>query len=77
MTEHQQNENLASISVSAQLGEIRRDILKAGNELEKRIYGRAGGLVNDLLTGLEGHSCRIAFIGQVKAGKSSLINALI
>lgn len=33
--------------------------------------------MNDLLTGLEGHSCRIAFIGQVKAGKSSLINALI
>ncbi len=41
------------------------------------MHGRAGGLVNDLLSGLEGHTCRIAFIGQVKAGKSSLINALI
>jgi signal recognition particle receptor subunit beta len=77
MTEQHQNENPAFAGVSAPLGEVRRDILRVGDELEKRVHGRAGGLVNDLLSGLEGHTCRIAFIGQVKAGKSSLINALI
>lgn len=43
MTEHRQNENLASISVSTQLGEVRRDILKAGNELEKRFTAARAG----------------------------------
>ncbi len=77
MTMHRDIENITRIGVSTKLGEIRNDILKCGNELEKRIHGRIGGLVSDLLKELEAHTCRIAFIGQVKAGKSSLINALI
>jgi ethanolamine utilization protein EutP (predicted NTPase) len=77
IAKNRRGENLASISVSTKVGEIRNGILKSGNELEKGSHGRVGELVNDLLTELENHSCRIAFIGQVKAGKSSLINALI
>ena len=77
MSEQLQNGNSAFATITTQLGEVRKDILRAGNELEKRVHGRVGDLVNDLLSGLERHTCRIAFIGQVKAGKSSLINALL
>lgn len=77
MAELREYENLTNISISAKLGEIREDVLECGKELEKEVHGRVGGLVSDLLNELEGHACRIAFIGQVKAGKSSLINALI
>lgn len=77
MAEQQHSENITNIGVSTKLGEIRNAILLRGNELERRVHPRIGELVNDTLKEIEEHSCRIAFVGQVKAGKSSLINALI
>jgi GTP-binding protein EngB required for normal cell division len=72
-----ENDNLTNIRVSTKLGEVRNSILERGIELQRNIPVPMGAFVNDLLKQLEGHVCRIAFIGQVKAGKSSIINALI
>lgn len=69
--------NLINIGVSSKLGEIKANILKTGNELEKELHSGVAGFVSDTLNEFESHVCRIAFIGQIKAGKSSLINALI
>src|SRR5208337_4119878 len=76
-TESHANENLTNIGVSAKLGEIRTALIECGNRLEKVVHARVGGLAIDLLNEIEGQTCRIAFIGQVNAGKSSLINARI
>ncbi|MGA7324892.1 MAG: dynamin family protein [Rhodomicrobium sp.] len=69
--------SLQDIGVSTKLCKIRNDVIGYGNALEKEIDGRVNELVSDLLRELESCACRVAFVGQVKAGKSSLINALI
>ncbi len=69
--------SLTDARITSRLGEVKRRILQLGEELEGSVNGRVGGFVNGLLSDLETHSCRIAVIGQIKAGKSTLINALI
>ncbi len=73
-------ENFASLTdarITSRLGDMKRRVLELGEELQSAIHSRIGVFVSSLLTDLEAHSCRIAVIGQIKAGKSSLINALI
>jgi signal recognition particle receptor subunit beta len=59
------------------LGEIRNALLRLGTLLSDKLDERVTWLINDTLKRLEQNKARIAFIGQVKAGKSSVINALM
>lgn len=69
--------SLTDARITSRLGEVKRRIIKLGEELEGTVHGRVGSFVGDLISDLHTHSCRIAVIGQIKAGKSTLINALI
>jgi len=68
--------SLTDVSVTTRLGQIKRELLALGEQVEGVVHQRVAGFVVDRLKEIEGHSCRIAVIGQIKAGKSSLINAL-
>lgn len=56
---------------------IRTQLCELSEQLEGLLEGPAQDLVKDAQRVLQTMVCRIAVIGQVKAGKSSLINALI
>ena len=62
---------------AASLDEIRTDLIVWGKRLNELVQGPAQMLVQDSLQLLADQVCRIAVIGQVKAGKSSFVNALI
>ncbi len=68
--------SLTDVRVSTRLGEIKRQLLSLGEGLEGALHQRVAGFVDDRLKEVENHSCRIAVIGQIKAGQSSLVNAL-
>lgn len=69
--------SLIDSKVTSRLGEIKRRGIDLGEELQATLHARLGRFVNSMLSDIESHSCRIAVIGQIKAGKSSLINSLI
>jgi hypothetical protein len=69
--------SLVDARITARLGEMKHRVIELGEELQNAIHSRVGTFVSSLQSELEKHSCRIAVIGQIKAGKSSLINALI
>jgi len=69
--------SLTDARITSRLGDMKRRVAELGEELQGAIHSRVGDFVNSLLSDLESHSCRIAVIGQIKAGKSTLINALI
>ena len=62
--------------VGCKLEAWRSDLIKCGRELQSRRAFRGSSFVDDLLRLLDRLTCRIGLIGQVKAGKSSLTNAL-
>lgn len=64
-------------TVASQLAELRSSLLEHGQSLAQVVDGPAKVLVDDVLETLQKQVCRIAVIGQVKAGKSTFINALI
>jgi hypothetical protein len=68
--------SLTDVRVTTRLGEIKRRLLNLGEELEGLVHQRVAGFVDDHLKEVERHTCRIAVIGQIKAGKSTLVNAL-
>ncbi len=68
--------SLTDVRVTTRLGDVKRRLLNLGEELEGVVHQRVAGFVDDHLKEVERHSCRIAVIGQIKAGKSSLVNAL-
>jgi predicted GTPase len=72
-----QIKSIADASSLAKLGGVKKEVLRAGAEVESRLNTQVSVFVNDILKELESHTCRIALIGQIKAGKSSLANALI
>ena len=59
------------------LERVRRELILRGRELAATVEPAYATAVADALRFLEGQSCRVAVIGQVKAGKSSFINALV
>lgn len=59
------------------LERVRRELIVRGRELAGAVEPAYATAVSDALRFLEGQSCRVAVIGQVKAGKSSFINALV
>ncbi len=69
--------NTVDIGVSKALYDVRSGLAAAGEELEKLVHSRISSFARDMRGSLESSACRIAFVGQIKAGKSSLINALI
>lgn len=75
-----QADNFASLTdarIMARLGEIKRQVNKVGEELGEIVHSRVAAFLQTMLGDLAADSCRIAVIGQIKAGKSTLINAII
>ncbi len=66
-----------NIGVSKALYDVKSGLVTAGADLEDLLHSRISWLVRDMRGALESNICKIAFVGQIKAGKSSLINALI
>jgi hypothetical protein len=68
--------SLTDVRITTRLGGIKSRLLNLGEDLEGTVHRRVAGFVHDLLKEVESHTCRIAVIGQIKAGKSTLVNAL-
>ena len=64
-------------SMGASLEHIRRELWLLGDEMTRHLDPAEGATVLQALRTLQGQVCRIAIIGQVKAGKSTFISALI
>ena len=62
---------------AAALDGVRRDLIALGSRLDGLVEGPARALAHDSRQVLSGLVFRIAVIGQVKAGKSSFVNALV
>jgi len=69
--------SLIDARITSRLGEMKNRTIELGEDLQDTLHSRVGTFVSSIQSDLESHSCRIAVIGQIKAGKSSLINALI
>jgi len=67
----------ATRQVGAELEFLRRELVACGRELQSARPFRGGSFVDDMLRLLSRLTCRIAVIGQVKAGKSTFINGLV
>ena len=72
---------LATAPAFASMGEplehARRELLAWGHELARAVDPAHAGAVDQALQYLDSLACRVAVIGQVKAGKSSFIGALV
>lgn len=72
---------LATMPEFASMGEplevARRELISWGQALSQTVDAAHAGAVDQALRYLDGLACRVAVIGQVKAGKSSFINALV
>lgn len=64
-------------SMGASLERLRRELWLLGDEMTGHLEPTEGATVAQALRTLQGQVCRIAIIGQVKAGKSTFISALI
>jgi hypothetical protein len=67
----------ATRQIGAELDAMRRELVACGRELQAARPFRGGSFVDDMLRLLAKLTCRIAIIGQVKAGKSTFINGLV
>lgn len=67
----------ALAAVGEPLEQIRRNLIAWGQALSRNTDPAYASAVEEAIRYLERQSCRVAVIGQVKAGKSSFINALI
>ncbi len=67
----------ATRQIGAELETLRRELIACGRELQNARPFRGGSFVDDMLRVLARLTCRIAVIGQVKAGKSTFINGLV
>jgi hypothetical protein len=72
-----QNKLLARHPIGSTLEALRRELIACGQALQGTAPFQGRAFFKDTLDALAQLTCRIAVIGQVKAGKSSLINALI
>lgn len=66
-----------TVGIGTALESARRELLSAGQVLGEVLEPAGVGLTREAVRLLEQQSCRIAVVGQIKAGKSSFINALI
>ncbi len=65
------------LRIGQSLARLRQELIDTGGLLCEVLEPAGAGLVTDALRVLEQQVCRIAVIGQIKAGKSSFINAFI
>jgi hypothetical protein len=77
-----QNTNTAGhfdpgLRIGRSLERLRGQLIDAGGVLGEILEPTSASLVTDAMRVLERQVCRIAVIGQIKAGKSSFINALV
>jgi Dynamin family len=63
--------------LSSKLEELRRELIACGQYLQTTAPFQGRSFFSETLTGLVRLTCRIAVIGQIKAGKSSFVNAFI
>jgi hypothetical protein len=63
--------------INAHLEGLRRELLACGGDLQNTAPFQGRSFFDEYLAELGDLTCRIAFIGQVKAGKSSFINAFV
>jgi predicted GTPase len=63
--------------IGALLEEVRQRLLRVGDELSQHVDEPAVPLLLAAQKQLREAACRIAIIGQVKAGKSTFINAFV
>jgi signal recognition particle receptor subunit beta len=63
--------------IGAELENVRRVLVACGQELQSAPPFQGGSFVDDTMRLLARLTCRIAVIGQVKAGKSTFINGLV
>jgi len=64
-------------AIGSDLEALRRELIVCGSELRTTAPLRGVSFIDDTLILLVRLICRIAIVGQVKAGKSSFINALV
>lgn len=62
--------------IGTELRKLIDALAQAGRELQSVAEGRLAAPTAEVLDGMGALSCRVAVVGQVKAGKSSFINAL-
>lgn len=67
----------ATRKIGAELEAVRQALMACGAELRSAPPFQGGSFVDDTLRLLARLTCRIAIIGQVKAGKSTFINGLV
>jgi GTP-binding protein EngB required for normal cell division len=65
------------LSVGARLDDARTRVLNAARTLSALADKETAQAVSSVAGQLQRQACRVAFVGQVKAGKSSLINVLV
>ncbi len=65
------------LSVGARLDDAKRRALCAAEALTALAGGETAQAISSVAARLQSQVCRVAFVGQVKAGKSSLINVLV
>jgi GTP-binding protein EngB required for normal cell division len=65
------------VGVGDELRKARETVLESGQKLAGLCDPALADYINRLLTMIESQHCNIAFIGQMNAGKSSLINSFI
>ena len=63
--------------IGSELEAFRRELVACGRDLLTAAPFRGVSFIEDSLQLLARLTCRIAVVGQVKAGKSSFINALV
>lgn len=63
-------------TLGAPLEELRRDLIRCGSELAQLLDPMEASIVEEAARALRSQICRIAVVGQIKAGKSSFISAL-
>ncbi len=63
--------------INSRLEGLRRELMACGSDLQSTAPFQGRSFFDEYLGELSRLTCRIAFIGQVKAGKSSFINAFV
>lgn len=63
-------------TLGASLEELRRDLIRCSTELAQLLESMEASIVEEAARSVRSQVCRIAVVGQIKAGKSSFISAL-